>query len=306
MRHLKPDPVGETYKIWNRWSLPMVNRIYNYFSFGHGIILTKLKKISINLRTQADTVKYNIMEKEELYQILRKFKNGHYSFDDVFEQLKILPFSDLRHSKIDHHRTLRVGFPEVVYGEGKSVDHLVSIIRELSGKYKNFIITRISREKVDEILKTYPELVYHESARILTGKPINKQRKKEVAVLCAGTSDYFVAEETAVTLEILGKGVERIYDVGVSGIHRIVPHLKKLNQCKILIVIAGMEGALPGVIAGMTGKPVIGVPTSVGYGTNLKGFAPLLTMLNSCAPIVVVNIDNGFGAAFFAWLVLRK
>ncbi|HOK80617.1 MAG TPA: nickel pincer cofactor biosynthesis protein LarB [bacterium] len=246
------------------------------------------------------------MEKEKLHQILQKFKNGTYSLDEVFEQLKILPFSDLGHSKIDHHRTLRIGFPEVVYGEGKSVEHLLSIIKELAGKYKNFIITRVSQEKAEEILKKFPGPVYHESAKILTAKPAKKQKKKEVAVLCAGTSDYSVAEEAAVTLEILGKGVERIYDVGVSGIHRIVPHLEKLNKCKILIVIAGMEGALPGVIAGMTGKPVIGVPTSVGYGTNLKGFAPLLTMLNSCAPIVAVNIDNGFGAAFFAWLVLKK
>ncbi|MGB9643492.1 MAG: nickel pincer cofactor biosynthesis protein LarB [Candidatus Ratteibacteria bacterium] len=246
------------------------------------------------------------MEKDKLHQILQKFKNGTYSLDEVFEQLKILPFSDLGHSKIDHHRTLRIGFPEVVYGEGKTVEHLLSIIKELTSKYKNFIITRVSYEKAEEISKKIPGLVYHESAKILTGKPVKKQKKKEVAVVCAGTSDYSVAEEAAVTLEILGKSVERVYDVGVSGIHRIVPHLEKLNKCRILIVIAGMEGALPGVIAGMTGKPVIGVPTSVGYGVNLKGFAPLLTMLNSCAPIVVVNIDNGFGAAFFAWLVLKK
>ncbi|MCM8814467.1 MAG: nickel pincer cofactor biosynthesis protein LarB, partial [Candidatus Omnitrophica bacterium] len=165
---------------------------------------------------------------------------------------------------------------------------------------------RISRHQADEILKKFPSLVYYPEARVLTSRKPEKQKINEVAVICAGTSDYPVAEEAAVILEILGKGVERIYDVGVSGIHRIVPNLKKINRCKILIVVAGMEGALPSVVAGLTGKPVIGVPTSVGYGTNLKGFAPLLTMLNSCAPVVVVNIDNGFGAAFFSYLVLKK
>jgi NCAIR mutase (PurE)-related protein len=244
------------------------------------------------------------MERKKIEEILKKFSSGTYSIDEVIEELKILPFADLKHSKIDHHRALRTGFPEVIYGEGKKLSHLIEIIGELMGKYKNFIATRISQQQADEILKKYPSTTYYPEAKILTSAKIKKQKNNEIAVICAGTSDHFVAEEAAITLEILGKGVERIYDVGVSGIHRIVPHLKKINKCKLIIVIAGMEGALPSVIAGITGKPVIGVPTSVGYGTNLKGFAPLLTMLNSCTPIVVVNIDNGFGAAFFAWRVL--
>jgi len=246
------------------------------------------------------------MEKKKLEQILRKYKNEDISLQDVLEELKFLPFTDLVHSKIDHHRTLRVGFPEIIYGESKNIHHLITIISELRKNYKNFIATRISRQQADEVLKKYPDLIYFQDARILTAET-KTNKKKQVSVICAGTSDHPVAEEAAITLEILGIGVERVYDVGISGIHRVIPYLKKINRCKILIVVAGMEGALPGVIAGITGKPVIGVPTSVGYGTNLKGFAPLLTMLNSCAPsVVVVNINNGFGAAFFAWTILHQ
>ncbi|MCM8825073.1 MAG: nickel pincer cofactor biosynthesis protein LarB, partial [Candidatus Omnitrophica bacterium] len=239
-------------------------------------------------------------------EILREYKRDNLTLEEVLEELKFLPFAELYHSKIDHHRTLRSGFPEIIYGEGKKIEHLLEIISEFVKRYEKFIATRISRHQADEILKKFPSLVYYPEARVLTSRKPEKQKINEVAVICAGTSDYPVAEEAAVILEILGKGVERIYDVGVSGIHRIVPNLKKINRCKILIVVAGMEGALPSVVAGLTGKPVIGVPTSVGYGTNLKGFAPLLTMLNSCAPVVVVNIDNGFGAAFFSYLVLKK
>ncbi|MCM8788587.1 MAG: nickel pincer cofactor biosynthesis protein LarB [Candidatus Omnitrophica bacterium] len=251
-------------------------------------------------------VKYETVDIKKIEEILKEYKNGKLTFEKVVEELKFLPFADLFHSKIDHHRTLRFGFPEIVYGEGKKIEHLLAIISEFVKRYEKFIATRISQKQADEILKKYPSLAYYPEARILTGKKPEKQKIKEVAVICAGTSDYPVAEEAAIILEILGKGVERIYDVGVTGIHRIVPHLKKINRCRILIVVAGMEGALPSVVAGLTGKPVIGVPTSVGYGTNIKGFAPLFTMLNSCAPIVVVNIDNGFGAAFFSYLVLKK
>lgn len=246
------------------------------------------------------------MERKKIEQLLKRYKSGRCSLEEVIEELKVFPFSDLSHSKIDHHRALRIGFPEVVYGEGKKIEHLKEIISELMGKYKSFIATRINQEQAQQILKDFPQLVYFPDARILTTNTIKKQKKKEIAVICAGTSDYPVAEEAAIILEILGKGVERIYDVGVSGIHRIIPHLKRINRCKVLIVVAGMEGALPGVVSGLTGKPVIGVPTSVGYGTNLKGFAPLLTMLNSCSIVAVMNIDNGFGAALFAWLILKK
>lgn len=239
-------------------------------------------------------------------EILQNYKNGRYNLEKVLEELRILPFADLSHSKIDHHRALRLGFPEVIYGEGKSIEHLKEIILELNKRYKRFIATRISNQQAESVMKEFSDLIYFPQARILTKKLLRKPVKKEVAVICAGTSDYPVAEEAAITLEIMGIGIERIYDAGISGIHRIVSQLKKINRCKILIVVAGMEGALPGVVAGLTGKPVIGVPTSIGYGTNLKGFAPLLTMLNSCSPIVVVNIDNGFGAAFFAYLVLKK
>ncbi len=246
------------------------------------------------------------MDFKRIEEILKQYRKGKYSLDNVIEELKIFPFADLVHSKIDHHRTLRFGFPEVVYSEGKKIEHLKDIISELNRKYKNFIATRMSAEQANKILKEFPDLVYYPEARILTSEKIKRKKKKEVAVLCAGTSDIPVAEEAAITAEILGIGVERIYDVGISGLHRLFPFLNKIYRCKILIVVAGMEGALPSVVSGLTGKPVIGVPSSIGYGTSIKGLSALLTMLNSCSPIVVVNIDNGFGAAFFAYLVIRK
>jgi len=246
------------------------------------------------------------VEKEKLEEILKQYKAGRLSLNNVLEKLKFLPFIELGHSKIDHHRALRFGFPEIIYGEGKKINHLKSIIAQFHKTYKNFIATRVSAQQANDILKDYPNLIYFPDARILTAK-IQKNKNKQIAVICAGTSDYAVAEEAAITLEILGTGVKRIYDVGVSGIHRIIPYLKILNRCKILIVVAGMEGALPGVVGAITGKPVIGVPTSVGYGTHLNGFTPLLAMLNSCVPTVsVVNINNGFGAAFFAWNILQQ
>lgn len=245
------------------------------------------------------------MDTEKLKKILLKFREGKKSMNEVLDELKILPFAPLKYANIDHHRNIRAGFPEVVFGKGKNMEHLVEIISEMKKHYKKFMLTRIEEEIAEKICKTFPELIYFKEAKIIAHRP-KDAGKKEIAVISAGTSDMSIAEEAAVTLEILGVGAERIYDVGVSGVHRIIPKLKIIQRCKLLIVIAGMEGALPGVIAGMTGKPVIGVPASIGYGTNFEGVTPLFTMLNSCSPVVVTNIDNGFGAAFFSMLVLRN
>jgi len=252
------------------------------------------------------------MDIRKLNKLLSEYRAGAISKRKLLNELKSLPFADLGHAAVDHHRHLRLGFPEVVFGEGKKLEHLISIVKELEGKYGNFIITRVTPKRAACILKEFPSLVYYPEARIISKslkKAGNRNVRERVGVICAGTADFPVAEESAVTLEILGAHVERVYDVGVSGIHRILPKLGLLNRCRMLIVVAGMEGALPSVVAGITGKPVIGVPTSVGYGTNLKGLSALLAMLNSCTPnVVTVNIDNGFGAAFFAHMItgMRK
>ncbi len=241
-----------------------------------------------------------------LSRLLESYKNDHLSLEELLEKLKTLPFEDLGAACVDHHRNLRTGFPEVIFGEGKKFEHLVSIIERFSAVYNEFIATRISPEIAEKLLARFPSLTYAKDARIIA-KPWKPPLSPKVAVICAGTADYPVAEEACVTLDILGSGAMRVYDVGVSGIHRIVPWLKKLHQSHFLIVVAGMEGALPGVMAGMTGKPVVGVPTSVGYGASFHGLSALLTMLNSCAPnVVVVNIDNGFGAGFYCHLAIQQ
>ncbi len=245
------------------------------------------------------------MDTEKLKKILLKFKEGKKSLNDVLNELKILPFAQLEYANIDHHRNIRTGFPEVIFGKGKKIEHIITIIDEMKKHYKKFMLTKIEEEHAEKICKKFPDLVYFKEAKIIAQKP-KPIKKKDIAIISAGTSDMSIAEEAAISLEVIGIGIERIYDVGVSGIHRIIPKLKTIQKCKMLIVVAGMEGALPSVVAGITGKPVIGVPTSVGYGTSFEGIAPLLTMLNSCSPITVVNIDNGFGAAFFSMLVLKN
>ncbi|MCL5409118.1 MAG: nickel pincer cofactor biosynthesis protein LarB [Candidatus Omnitrophica bacterium] len=245
------------------------------------------------------------MDTEKLKEILLEFKKNKKSLEAVLNEIKILPFAQLKYANIDHHRNLRMGFPEVIFGKGKTLEHLVEIITEMKKHYKKFMLTKIEENMAEKICKKFPELIYFKEAKIISYK-IKGPFKEKIAVISAGTSDMPVAEEAAITLEILGITAERIYDVGVSGIHRIIPKLKTIQKCKLLIVVAGMEGALPSVVAGITGKPVIGVPTSIGYGTNFAGITPLFTMLNSCSPIVSVNIDNGFGAAFFSMLIIKN
>lgn len=239
--------------------------------------------------------------------ILRQVQDGTLTIEEA--KAKLASYENLGFVRVDHHRQQRQGFPEVIYGEGKSADQIISIIRAIKAKNHTILATRISEEKAKVILKQHPELIYHDTARILssnhhsatTGKP-----EGYIAVICAGTSDLSVAEEAAVTAEALGSNVHRIYDVGVAGIHRLFDNIEEIQNATVSVVVAGMEGALPSVVGGLVSHPVIAVPTSVGYGANFQGLSALLTMLNSCASgISVVNIDNGFGGAYSAVLINR-
>jgi len=243
------------------------------------------------------------MEREKIKNLLNDFKEGKINEDEFIEKLKYLPYKDIGFAKIDTHRALKFNFPEVVYGKDKSYHQLKKIISEIKKHHSNIIITKVENDIAEKIKKDFKNIVYFKEGKILTFKKEKEKRNGYVCVITAGTSDISIAEEAAITLEILGIKVKRIYDAGVAGIHRLLDKIEILNNAKCLIVVAGMEGALPSVVGGLTSKPVIGVPTSIGYGTNLNGIAPLLTMLNSCSPnVVVVNINNGFGAAFFSYV----
>ena len=242
------------------------------------------------------------MDEKELAKLLLKFKKGDLQLDEILNQLKDLPFKDLGFAKVDFHRELRKNRPEVVLCEGKSLEQIEGIVKQLGQKSKNVLATRASIEIYERIKTIYPSAKYYEQARIII---INEEKKIKnkgsILVVTAGTSDIRVAEEAVVTAEALGNKVERLYDVGVAGIHRLLYNLDKLGQANVLIVIAGMEGALASVVGGLVNRPVIAVPTSVGYGANFEGLTALLSMINSCADgIGVVNIDNGFGAASLA------
>lgn len=245
------------------------------------------------------------MNEDSLKKLLISVKTGEIDIDEAVSELKTLPFEDLGYAKIDHHRQLRKGFPEVIYGEGKTPEHIVNIMKVLKERSKNTVLaTRIKPEIYELIKDKIPEAEYYKEARILMIKQGEKIEKGCIAILSAGTSDLPVAEEAAITAEAMGNKVIRIYDTGVAGIHRLLAYKEKLNQAKVIIVVAGMEGALASVVGGLVDKPIIAVPTSVGYGTSFNGLAALLTMLNSCASgVTVVNIDNGFGAAYAASLI---
>jgi pyridinium-3,5-biscarboxylic acid mononucleotide synthase len=247
------------------------------------------------------------MDRQKLVKLLREYKQGLVKEPDMLKKLQVFPYKEMDFAKIDTQRSIKFGFPEVVYAPGKSIKQLVSIIEFILSVNDNIIITRVNRDTAEEIKKVFPEILYFKQAGILTVKKKKSKKKKYIAVICAGTSDISIAEEAAVTLEIMGDRVERIYDAGVAGLHRLIDKIEVMENASCNIVAAGMEGALPSVVGGLVSKPVIGIPTSVGYGSNLSGITPLLTMLNSCCPnVVVVNIDNGFGAAFFAHLIVNK
>jgi NCAIR mutase (PurE)-related protein len=241
--------------------------------------------------------------RDHLQQLLERFQRGELSIDDVQEELVRLPFRELPEARIDTLRALRQGVPEVVLGEGKTVEQIVAIARGHRPSDGPLLVTRVAPELARELCSALPGLVHHRVARAVVqqGHPVAPRGRGAIAVVTAGTSDVPVAEEAALVAELCGHKVERLYDVGVAGLHRLLASLDVLRSANVLIVVAGMEGALPSVVGGLVERPVIAVPTSVGYGASFGGVAALLGMLNSCSSTVtVVNIDNGFGAGFVA------
>lgn len=238
------------------------------------------------------------MNTDRLLQIIRSIKSGKISEEEAINIFKNLPFEDLEFAKIDHHRQLRSNIPEVIFAKNKKIDDVVSIAKSMYKKNNRFLITKAS-EEIYKALKLKKASFYPDSGIISCGE--ERTKKGHILILCAGTSDIPVAEEAEVTARFLGSNTHRVNDVGVAGIHRLFSHLDLIRKTNVLIVVAGMEGALPSVVGGLTDKPIVAVPTSVGYGTNLWGLTPLFAMLNSCVPgLAVVNIDNGFGAGCLA------
>lgn len=245
------------------------------------------------------------MNEEALKQLLEDVKNGASSVDAAYEALKELPYKDLGYAKIDNHRELRVGFPEIIYCSGKTPEQVVGIVQYMLEKDCNILGTRATEEVFNKVKEICPESEYNSLGKtIIIKKHEYKLTESYIAVVSAGTSDMPVVEEAAVTAEMFGNRVERIVDVGVAGIHRLFSKLDIIRGAKVVIVVAGMEGALASVIGGLVDKPVIAVPTSVGYGANFGGLSALLCMLNSCSSgVSVVNIDNGFGAGYLAGMI---
>lgn len=242
------------------------------------------------------------MTTQEAIELLERFRAGRESRDAVLRAFQAAPVGDLGFAQVDTHRALRKGFPEVIYGAGKTPTQVVKIATKIFQHEQRLLVTRVNAEHARALKKKLPKAVHHEAARCVTieKKPLPK-RSGTIAVLCAGTSDLPVAEEAAVTADVMGNRVERVYDVGVAGLHRLLRRLDTIQRANVVIAVAGMEGALPSVVAGLVSRPVIAVPTSVGYGANLGGLTTLLAMLNSCGSgVTVVNIDNGFGAGYAA------
>jgi pyridinium-3,5-biscarboxylic acid mononucleotide synthase len=252
------------------------------------------------------------MDVARLRQLLERVQDGSVPIDDALSALKSLPYEDLGFAKVDHHRALRNGFPEVIYCPSKTTEHILGILDRLTARSPKILATRASTEVAARVKDQFPRAVYHELARILVVPGVEEEETVAprtpthgtVLVVSAGTADLPVAEEAAITAAEMGSPVERLYDVGVAGIHRLLNNQDRLFAANVLVVVAGMEGALPSVIGGLVARPVVAVPTSVGYGANFNGLSALLTMLNSCATgIGVVNIDNGFGGGYLAHLI---
>jgi NCAIR mutase (PurE)-related protein len=247
------------------------------------------------------------IDEARLKELLESIQQGAISVDAGLNRLKDLPYEDLGFAELDHHRALRKGFPEVVLGEGKTTEQIATIAEKLAAQSDRLLITRASVEAYQAVKVRVPDAVYQATARAITLERGKTTRHPGVAVCCAGTSDLPVAEEAAVTAELMGSAVDRLFDVGVAGLHRLLDKMPTLRAAKALVVVAGMEGALPSVVAGLVSAPVIAVPTSVGYGASFRGLAPLLAMLNACAAgVAVVNIDNGFGAGYLAAVINKQ
>lgn len=245
------------------------------------------------------------MSEKSLRDLLEDIKSNKISIDDALENLRQLPYKDLGFAKVDHHRELRQGYPEVIYCAGKTPEQVENIVEAMLLRGSNIIGTRADETMFNLVKKSCDKAIYHESCKMFTIESHKiTPTKSYIAVVTGGTSDIPVAEEAAITAEILGNRVERVYDVGVAGIHRLFDKLDIITGAKVVIAVAGMEGALASVLGGLVSKPVLAVPTSVGYGANFGGLAALLAMLNSCASgTAVVNIDNGFGAGYMASMI---
>jgi pyridinium-3,5-biscarboxylic acid mononucleotide synthase len=247
------------------------------------------------------------MTPPQIRALLEEVKKGKQSVDTALEKLKHLPFEDMGFARIDHHRVLRQGFPEVVFGRGKTQQQIVAIVKRMLAQQHNILVTRTNEQVFLQIRRITKKAKFHAlSGTISLQKDFTLYGKGTILIVCAGTADIPVAEEAQVTAEIMGNQVETLFDVGVAGIHRLLSARSQLEGARVIVVVAGMEGALPSVVGGLVSVPVIAVPTSVGYGASLQGISALLGMLNSCASnVTVVNIDNGFGAGFSASLINR-
>jgi len=249
------------------------------------------------------------MDPGRLKTLLERVRAGELDIDEAMRELGDLPFRDLGFANVDHHRALRGGFPEVVLGLGKTAEQIAAIVAELARGGVNVLATRVDAQKAAHVLAAVPGARYEEGARaiVVEQQPIAETGRGTVLVVSAGTSDLPIAEEAALTARLGGSKVERLWDVGVAGLHRLLHRRQLLESAEVIVVVAGMEGALPSVVKGLVSRPVIAVPTSIGYGASFNGIAALLGMLNSCASgVVVVNIDNGFGAGYAAALMNRK
>lgn len=244
-----------------------------------------------------------------LKKLLEDVKEGKVGVSDAFEKLKYLPYEELEFATVDTHRSLRQGFPEVIFGEGKTIPQIKGIVESLLKRKENVLVTRVDEKKGKALKKLFPKADFNAISRtfFIKSHEIKITGKGTILVLCAGTSDMKVAEEAALTAEYMGNKVQRLYDVGVAGLHRLLHRKEDIWAANVIIAVAGMEGALPSVVAGLVARPVIAVPTSIGYGANLGGITTLMAMLNSCAAgVSVVNIDNGFGAAYVGSLINRE
>jgi NCAIR mutase (PurE)-related protein len=245
------------------------------------------------------------MNKKRLREILNSVKEGKMNLDEAIMHFQNFDYKDLGYAKIDNHRPLRTGYPEVIFGQNKTPGQIIGIVSYMLNHDNNILVTRTTEEVFASVKKIAPEAEFHVQARTITIRKVeNKKPKTHIAIVSAGTSDMAVTEEAAITAEIFDNDVKRYYDVGVAGIHRFYDNLSEIRKARVVVVVAGMEGALPSIVGGMVDKPVIAVPTSVGYGANFGGLSALLGMLTSCASgVSVVNIDNGFGAGYLASMI---
>ena len=248
------------------------------------------------------------MNKDRLIKLLESVANRKTPVDEAADQLRHFPYEDIDFAHIDHHRSLRKGFPEVIFGEGKTAEQIIGIVDKMRSQENVVLATRVDQQKAEAVLTRFPEAAYHKEARMIVWEIAKPQIKGRgtILVVSAGTSDIPVAQEASLTAKAMGNEVETLFDVGVAGIHRLLNHHELISKASVLIVAAGMEGALPSVVAGMVSRPVIAVPTSIGYGISLGGLTALFAMLNSCSSnVAVVNIDNGFGAGYMASIINR-